>query len=98
MAADGRRESLSGGLIPNPRVKRWIIETAERRGIPFQLEVLEGGTTDATAIQLSREGVPCGVIAVPTRYVHTFQEVLSLQDLERLAELLKGLMEEELPI
>ncbi len=98
MAADGRRESLSGGLIPNPKVKQWIIETAEKRGIPFQLEVLEGGTTDATAIQLSREGVPCGVIAIPTRYVHTFQEVLSLQDLERLAQLLKGLMEEKLPL
>ncbi|MEM0083746.1 MAG: M42 family metallopeptidase, partial [Candidatus Nezhaarchaeales archaeon] len=82
IAADGRRDSLSGGLIPNPAVKRWIVRVAQEKGIPIQFEVLEGGTTDATAIQLSREGVPSGVIAFPTRYVHTFQEVLSLKDLE----------------
>lgn len=96
VAADGRRDSLSGGLIPNPKVKQWIIEIAEKRKIPFQLEVLEGGTTDATAIQLSREGVPSGVIAVPTRYVHTFQEVLSIKDLTDLVELLRGLIEEDI--
>ncbi|MEM0320470.1 MAG: hypothetical protein QXS67_03580, partial [Candidatus Nezhaarchaeales archaeon] len=73
IAADGRRDSLSGGLIPNPAVKRWIVRVAQEKGIPIQFEVLEGGTTDATAIQLSREGVPSGVIAFPTRYVHTFQ-------------------------
>jgi len=97
VAADGRRDSLAGGLIPNPKVKQWIMRKAEEMKIPFQLEVLEGGTTDATAIQLSREGVPSGVIAIPTRYVHTFQEVLSLRDLENLVMLLKGLMEDELP-
>ncbi|MEM4576038.1 MAG: M42 family metallopeptidase [Candidatus Nezhaarchaeales archaeon] len=97
VAADGRRDSLSGGLIPNPKVKQWVMEIAEKRKIPFQLEVLEGGTTDATAIQLSREGVPSGVVAVPTRYVHTFQEVLSIKDLEDLIELLRGLIEEDIP-
>jgi len=98
IAADGRRDSLSGGLIPNPKVKQWIMKVAEERKIPFQLEVLEGGTTDATAIQLSREGVPSGVVAVPTRYVHTFQEVLSVKDLKNVVELLKSLMESELPL
>ncbi|MCS7139489.1 MAG: M42 family metallopeptidase [Candidatus Nezhaarchaeota archaeon] len=97
VAADGRRDSLGGGLILNPKVKHWIISVAEELKIPYQLEVFEGGTTDATAIQLSREGVPSGVIAFPTRYVHTFQEVLSLKDLERVVMLLKGLMESEMP-
>ncbi|MEM0083124.1 MAG: M42 family metallopeptidase [Candidatus Nezhaarchaeales archaeon] len=97
VVADGRRDSLSGGLIPNPVVKRWIVRVAQERGIPIQFEVLEGGTTDATAIQLSREGVPSGVIAFPTRYVHTFQEVLNLRDLEKVVTLLVGLMEGEIP-
>ncbi|RLF22495.1 MAG: M42 family peptidase [Thermoprotei archaeon] len=98
LAADGRRDSLGGGLIPNPKVKRWIMSVAEKLKIPFQLEVLEGGTTDATAIHLSREGVPSGVISIPTRYIHTFQEILSMEDLERLTSLLKGLMESGVPV
>ncbi|MEM2211778.1 MAG: M42 family metallopeptidase [Candidatus Nezhaarchaeales archaeon] len=96
VAADGRRDSLGGGLIVNPKVRSWLISLAEKSGIPYQLEVLEGGTTDATAIQLSRGGVPCGVIAIPTRYTHSFNEVISLNDLENAAKLIRASLESEL--
>ncbi len=57
------------GLIAHPKVRRLLIEVAEREDIPYQLEVGEGGTTDATAIHLTRGGVPSGVVGVPTRYL-----------------------------
>lgn len=75
------------GIITHPRVLEWLRETAKARGIPYQMEVAEGGTTDATAISLTREGIPSGVISVATRYIHTPVEVLSLKDLGKTADL-----------
>ena len=47
-----------------------------------------GGTTDATAIHLSKKGVPSGVVSVATRYIHSPIEVLSLKDIDQGADLL----------
>lgn len=88
--ADGRRESLGGGLISHPLVRQLLIETAKAENIPHQVEILEGGTTDATAIHLSREGVPSGVLSIPTRYIHSAVEVLSLDDVENSVKLLRA--------
>jgi len=97
LVADGRRDSLSGGLIANAKVRQWLQEAAERAQVPYQLEVLEGGTTDATAIQLSRRGVPAGVVSIPSRYTHSFSEVVSLSDLENCVKLLVKAVEMGLP-
>jgi putative aminopeptidase FrvX len=75
------------GIITHPRVLEWLQETARARGIPYQTEVAEGGTTDATAISLTREGIPSGVLSIATRYIHTPVEVLSLKDLGQTADL-----------
>lgn len=75
------------GIITHPKVLEWLRETAKAKGIPYQMDVTERGTTDASAISLTREGIPSGVISVATRYIHTPVEVLSLKDLEKAAEL-----------
>jgi len=97
LVADGRKDSLAGGLIANPLVRKWMVDAAEAAGIPFQLEVLEGGTTDAAAIQMSKEGTPAGCISIPSRYVHSSSEIVSRKDLDNSVELLVRLMESELP-
>jgi len=53
-----------------------------------QIEVSEGGTTDATAIHLTRDGVPAGVVSVPTRYIHTTVSMASMKDIEMTVDLL----------
>jgi endoglucanase len=70
------------GLIASRRVLKWLKDTAEKHSIPYQLEVAEGGTTDATAIHLTKEGIPSGVVSVPSRYIHSPVEVIDLRDLE----------------
>jgi len=75
------------GVITHPKVLEWLCETAKAKGIPYQMDVTERGTTDASAISLTREGIPSGVISVATRYIHTPVELLSLPDLEKTAEL-----------
>ncbi len=71
------------GLITPKIVRKWLVETAEKNKIRHQIEVgLDFGTTDATIISLTREGVPTGLLSIPSRNVHTPCEILSLGDLE----------------
>ncbi len=81
------------GIIAPKKILDWLVETAEKNKIEYQLEVGEGGTTDATAIHLTKEGIPTGVISVPARYIHTPVEVISLKDLELSAELVAKALE-----
>jgi endoglucanase len=53
----------------------------------------DGGNTDATAINITKAGIPCSVISVPTRYIHSPVEVLSLGDLEHGASLIAAAIE-----
>ncbi len=69
-----------GGMLSHPGVKNWLVRTAEGGSIPYQLEVLEGGTTDARAIQTSRGGVPTGCVSIPCRYVHSPSEMIDYND------------------
>lgn len=75
------------GIIVPQSVLRWLKYAAESNDIPYQLDVGIGGTTDASAIQLIREGIPTGVISPPARYIHTPVSVLSMTDLENCAKL-----------
>jgi putative aminopeptidase FrvX len=81
-----------GGMIVQPWVKDWMIETAERNGIPYQREVIVGGTTDAAAIQKSRAGVATGCISIPCRYIHSPSEMVSYRDVLASVKLLKALL------
>jgi putative aminopeptidase FrvX len=47
-----------------------------------QLEVGSGGTTDATAIHLTKGGIPSTTVSIPSRYIHSPCEVLDLHDIE----------------
>ncbi|MEJ5314570.1 MULTISPECIES: M42 family metallopeptidase [Anaerolinea] len=80
------------GMLSDPRVVRWMVETAEKAGIPYQLEVLEGGTTDARAMQLTRAGVPAGCLSIPTRYIHSPSEMVDYQDVQLSVRLLVALL------
>jgi putative aminopeptidase FrvX len=81
-------DAAGRGVIARRPVIRWLRETAEKASLPYQLEVGNAGNTDATAISISRTGIPSTVVAVPTRYIHSPVEVLSLRDLEHGAALI----------
>lgn len=76
------------GLIASSQVLKWLKETANENKIPYQMNVGDGGSTDATAIHLIKEGIPSSSINVPTRYIHSPVEVLSLKDLQSCADLI----------
>jgi len=80
------------GLVVPPGVVKWMKDRAEADGIPYQLELLTGGTTDSAAIQTSRAGVPSGVISIPCRYVHSVSETVDLRDVQACVDLLASLV------
>ncbi|HVU14650.1 MAG TPA: M20/M25/M40 family metallo-hydrolase, partial [Phototrophicaceae bacterium] len=80
------------GLVVPPAVRDWMINRAEADGIPYQLELLNAGSTDAAAIQIARAGVPSGCISIPCRYVHTNSETVDSRDVDACIALLTGLL------
>lgn len=77
-----------GGMIAHPQVRERLIAAARRADLPYQLEVLRRGTTDAAAIQLAGAGVPSGCLSIPTRYIHSPSEMADAGDVEKAVQLL----------
>lgn len=75
------------GSITPPKIVEAMKKVAYDNHIPFQLEVISAGTTDAATIQLAKGGVPSGGILVPTRYVHA-HEMASIDDIVHAVDLL----------
>jgi endoglucanase len=86
------------GMIVDPRVVNWMVKTAESSEIPYQLEVLEYGGTDARSIQLTRAGVPAGCLSIPCRYIHSPSEMVDLTDVENAVKLLVALISQPLSL
>jgi putative aminopeptidase FrvX len=76
------------GMIAHPVVRNLLVQRAKEANIPYQLEVLEYGTTDAAAMQLVRAGVPSGCLSIPCRYIHTPSEMVDEGDVEHSVRLL----------
>jgi len=81
-----------GGMIADPRIVDWMIRAADKAKLPYQREVLEGGTTDARAMQLARSGVPVGCLSIPCRYVHSPSEMVDYDDVQNGVKLLTALL------
>ncbi len=80
------------GMLAHPGLKNLLIEVAEAHEIPYQLEVLDRGSTDAAAIQLARSGVPAGCVSIACRYYHTPSEMVDVGDVEKTVDLLLAVL------
>ena len=85
-------------IICHPNVKNLLVKLAKDNNIPYQMEVLEFGGTDSGAIHVNKEGVPSGVISIPTRYVHSTVEMASKNDIINCTKLLVEFLEDKLEI
>lgn len=85
---------MDRGMITHPKMKKFLEETAVKHNIKFQFEVLEFGGTDGMEIHVTKAGVPTGVISIPTRYIHTPIETISMSDVENVIELLVKAIED----
>jgi len=77
-----------GSMIPNPSLRDFVIEVAERAKIPFHFSSVERGGTDGGRIHMHRIGVPSLVLGMPTRYIHGHVGVLHRADYDGTVRLL----------
>jgi putative aminopeptidase FrvX len=81
-----------GRMLAHSGLKDLLVQTAEANEIPYQLEVLAWGSTDAAAMQLSRGGVPAGCVSIPCRYIHSPSEMVDMDDVENAVDLLLAVL------
>ena len=80
---------IGRGSTLSPKVFELLAATAEREGIDHTLEASGRYTgTDADAYQVSRAGIPTGLVSIPLRYMHSPVELVDLRDVEATIELL----------
>jgi putative aminopeptidase FrvX len=79
--------------IANPRLAQLAIDTARGANIPHQITVRRTGGTDAGSFHLAHEGVPCVVLGVPARYIHSHNGVIDLQDHLAMIQLVVALVQ-----
>lgn len=81
-------------LICHPKLVRHFRDVADANAIPYQLELLAQGGTDAGGIQRSRGGVPSFTLSTPTRYVHTVNEAAHVRDIQAGIDLLAAYLDD----
>ncbi|WP_448536419.1 M42 family metallopeptidase [Pseudothermotoga sp.] len=74
--------------ISNRMVVEKLVELAEASEIPYQMEVLALGGTNAAALQRTRAGIASATVSIPTRYVHSPSEMVCKDDVENTVRLL----------
>jgi endoglucanase len=86
------------GMISDPKVVKWMADTAKKNQIPVQMEVLDVGSTDARTMQIARSGMLAGALSIPCRYVHSPSELVDVDDVSQTVKLLTALLSERIQL
>ncbi len=79
------------GISPilNRKITDKLKSVAKAKEIPHQFEVMGGTTgTDADVISVARDGIPCGLLSIPLRNMHTPAEIVDTADIESVCDIL----------
>ncbi|MBS1682524.1 MAG: M42 family metallopeptidase [Bacteroidetes bacterium] len=77
-----------GPAVQN-NVLKMIIQTAEKKKIPFQRQAVSRSTgTDTDSFAYSAEGVASALISLPLKYMHTTVETVHKEDVENVINLI----------
>ena len=80
---------LARGSVVSPVVFSLLQDAARALEMPYTIHAVGRDTaTDADFIHLAREGVATGLVSIPNRYMHSPNEMVSLDDVERAATLI----------
>tara|TARA_Y100000590_G_scaffold465879_1_gene639508 strand:- start:163 stop:1245 length:1083 start_codon:yes stop_codon:yes gene_type:complete len=79
-------------MLPNLKLRDLVVSIAKELHMNIQFNVLKGYGEDGAAIQKSHKGVPTINIAVPTRYLHSHNGVISRSDFDDTVTLVSTLI------
>jgi putative aminopeptidase FrvX len=85
----GKGPTINYGPNFHPKLSDELVEAAKSLELAWQMEPSpRPGGTDAYAIQISREGIPAGLVSIPLRNMHTPVETGAVKDIERAGRLI----------
>lgn len=85
----GNGPVLCYGPAVQNNVLKMILETAQKRKIPFQRQAVSRSTgTDTDSFAYSAEGVASALISLPLKYMHTTVEMVHKEDVENVINLI----------
>jgi len=79
--------ALGWGTIYSKKIRKRLIATGKKYGIPHQKDIFRTWT-DASTIHTSGRGIPCGGLYIPRRYSHSPLELVKWPDVEKTAQLI----------
>jgi endoglucanase len=90
----GGGPSITHGTANHPVMVQRLIEIAGERGIPLQHEASSRHTgTDTDSIFTVRGGIPCALISLPLRYMHSIVEMADFEDVENVIRLMTAFVQ-----
>lgn len=81
---------MDHSIMCHPEIRTALVKAAIDNNIPYQLEIMTDGGTDAGAIHLTGSGVKSGGVSIPTRYIHSPSEMASLDDINACIKLINA--------
>lgn len=87
---------MDRSVLCHHEVREKLIEIAKKENIPYQLEIMTDGGTDAGAIHLTGNGVKTGGVSIPSRYIHSPAEMASVADINACIKLVSAYAESKL--
>ncbi|MFH0884451.1 MAG: M42 family peptidase [Candidatus Micrarchaeota archaeon] len=82
-------EAGARGNVADRKLVQGIFKFAKKAKVPIQIEVFDGGATDASSVHNIRGGIPSIAIGVATRYIHSTVGVAHEEDVESSIKLLR---------
>ena len=85
------------GVGANFTRELWLMmqQTAQQEKIPYQVEPIPAASgTDAWSLQVVKGGTITGLLSIPNRYMHSPNEVISIDDLENIGRLVASTIRE----
>jgi len=81
-----------GGMIPNVRLRQFVVDTADKLKIKYHFSSVARGTTDGSRIHVSRAGVPTIALGVEVRYIHGHNAIMYRGDYDASVKLVTELV------
>jgi endoglucanase len=75
-------------LIGHVELRNFVIKVAKEENIPYQLDYLKRGGTDAGTAHLAHSGSPAMSLCIATRYIHSHTSILHRDDYENAIKLI----------
>ena len=87
----GKGPSITISAVTDRKLTNMLIDAAKDKEIPYQISVSPTHTgTNAVSIQLAREGIPTVDVGLPLASMHTYNEIITIEDTKTLSDLVSA--------